>query len=267
MSLYARLGLNFDTSQFGSAANLSSNASNTLNLIAGTSGALPQWQQTDLSAGPPVRTNYFKNPTTIYLTEIANASLNIQNTAYLVGTANTANAANNLITEITLFQSHTDNISGVVAVSNTFFPSLQSAQNLGQLNMMTLAKSDGVSNTAPILGSFTSLFVTSQLANTANLLIYYANEYASSVLNVSGSLVSTLSNAEIANIQTTLANTQSLMYTRRNSDWTFYQNSLQLAQDVGFMQQFSNMGGTMTYLVNNYVGTPRLLANLSSSGS
>ena len=133
--------------------------------------------------------------------------------------------------------------------------------------MMTLAKSDGVSNTAPILGSFTSLFVTSQLANTANLLIYYANEYASSVLNVSGNLVSTLSNAEIANIQTTLANTQSLMYTRRNSDWTFYQNSLQLAQDVGFMQQFSNMGGTMTYLVNNYVGTPRLLANLSSSGS
>lgn len=267
MSLYARLGLNFDTSQFGSAASLSSDASNTLTLIAGTSGAMPQWQQTDLSAGSPVRTNYFQNPTTIYLTEIANASLNIQNTSYLVGTANTANAANNLITEIVLFQSHTDNISGVVAVSNTYFPSLQSGQNLGQLNMMTLSKSDGVTNTAPILGSFTSLFITSQLANTANLLIYYANEYASSIVNVSGNLTSTLSNAEIANIQTTLVNTQNLIYTRRNADWTFYRNSVQLSQDVAFMQQFSSMGGTMTYLVNNYVGTPRLLANLSSSGS
>jgi hypothetical protein len=268
MSLYDRLGLNFDTTRFGDAQTLSSGASNTLGLIANTSGVLPTWQQDDLSVGSPVRTNYFQNPTTTYLNTMLTATNSLFTSSNSANDFVTSAAASSLIIEINNFQSHTDNISGVSAVSNTYFPSLQSAGNMGQLNMMTLSKSDGVSNTAPILGSFTSLFINDMLSSNANTLVVYASQYAGSLgLDGGGNTTSNLSNSQITTINNYLANTQSLLSTRRTGDVTFYQNSTQLAQDVGFMQQFSNMGGTMSYLVNNFVGTTRLLANLSSSSS
>jgi len=265
MSLYNRLGLNFDTSQFGSAQTLSSDASNTLGLIANTTGILPQWQQNDLSAGPPVRTNYYQNPTTNYNSSMLVSATSLYNSANSANDFVTTAAASNLIIELGNFQSHTDNISGVAVVSNTFFPSLQSAGNMGQMNMMNLAKSDGVSNTAPILGSFTSLFIQSSLSANANTLIVYANQYANSLsTNGGGYIVSNLTPTQITTIDNYLSNTQTLLYSRRTNDVSFYQNSIQLSQDVGYMQQFNNMGGTMSYLVNNLVGTPRLLANLNS---
>lgn len=268
MSLYNRLNLNFDTSRFGDSQTLSSGASNTLNLIANTSGALPAWQQTDLAAGSPVRTNYFQNPTTTYLNTMLSATNSLFTLSNSANDSVTSAAANSLIIEINRFQSHTDNISGVVVVTDTSFPSLQSAGNMGQLNMMTLSKSDGVSNTAPILGSFTSLFINDLLSSNANTLVVYASQYDGSIgLDGGGNTVSNLTNTQVTTIVNYLANTQSLLSTRRTGDVTFYQNSLQLAKDVGFIQQFSSMGGTMSYLVNNLVGTPRLLANLSSSSS
>jgi hypothetical protein len=93
----------------------------------------------------------------------------------------------------------------------------------------------------------------------------YAQEYQNSlVANVMGNTyTSNLSNSQIAIIENYVSNTQVLLSSRRNGDWTFYQNSMQLGQDVGYMSQFNNMGGTMTYLVNNVVGTPRLLSNLN----
>jgi hypothetical protein len=265
MSLYDRLNLNFDTSRFGNAQNLSSNAANTLGLISNTTNSLTPWQINDISSGPPVRTNYFQNPTTTYLTTMLSAANTIYVTANTIGDNNTSLAASSLMIEIQSFQSHTDNISGVVSVSNTYFPSLQSAGNMGQLNMITLTSTDNVSNTVPILGSFTSLFITDLLQANANVIITYANQYANSVANISGNLVSNLSNSQINTIDSYLSNTQNLMMTRRTGDWSFYQNSMQLAQDVSFMQQFNNMGGTMTYLVNNVVGTPNLLNNLNGS--
>jgi hypothetical protein len=265
MSLYNRLGLNFDTSRFGDAQTLSSNASNTLGLIANTTGILPKWQQDDLSVGSPVRTNYYQNPTTTYVSSMITSANSLYYSANSANDSVTSIAASNLIIELGNFKSHTDNISGVVAVSNTFFPSLQSAGNMGQMNMMNLAKSNGVSNTAPILGSFTSLFISDELSANANTLIVYANQYANSLSNTSGNVTSNLTPTQIAVIDNYLANTQTLLNTRRTNDVSFYQNSMQLSQDIGYMQQFSNMGGTMSYLVNNLVGTPRLLANLNYS--
>lgn len=266
MGLLNRLGLNFDTSRFGSGQNLSGGAANTLNLITTSSGGgLPTWQQNDLAAGTINRSNYFQNPTSIYIGSMM-SSANILSVA--AATANdsvTAAFASNLMVELTSFQSHTDNISGVAVVTNTTYPSFQSAQNIGQLNMMTLAKSDGVSNTSSILGSYTSLFITDMLTANANVILRYSNEYANSVANISGNIVSNLANSEVINIQNYLANTQVLLNTRRNGDWTFYRNSVQLAQDVGYMQQFNGVGGTASFLLANVVGTPRLLSNISSS--
>ena len=262
MSLYSRLGLNFDTTRFGSGETLSIPAANTLTLIANTSGTIPTWQQYDLSVGSPVPSNYFRNPTSIYLNQLQTASNTLLYSANTANTANISLAAADLILELASFQSHTDNISGVVQVNNNQFPSFQSAQNLGQLNMMTLAKSDGVSNTAPILGSYTSLFIQDELSANANTLIFFVNEVANSINNMSQS--SNLSNIIVANITSYIQNTQSLLATRRTGDWTFYQNSTQLARDVGYMQQFNSLGGTASYLISNLVGTQALTANLGT---
>jgi hypothetical protein len=236
-------------------------------LISSSTGTIPNWQQQDLAAGSPSPSTYFQNPTATYVASMVTAA------GILFTAANTANdfvtAANatSLIVELSSFKSHTDNISGVVVVTDQTFPSLQSAQNIGQLNMMTLSKTDGIANTTPILGSYTSLFIQDELSANANQILTYATQYQNSLVanTLGGHPNSNLSPTQIATIQSYVTGTQSLLSTRRTSDWSFYRNSVQLAKDVGYMSQFNNMGGTMSYLVNNVVGTPALITKLSSS--
>jgi hypothetical protein len=269
MTIYSRLGLNFDTTRFGSAQTLAPSASNTLNLIANTAPLKP-WQTTDLNAGPVVRTNYFQNPTAGNVASMLISSNSLYYSANSANDSVTQALASSLTIELNNFKSHTDNISGVTVSNSQGIPSLNSAQNIGQLNMMTLSKTDGVSNTAPILGSFTSLFISDILTANTIKLTYYANEYASSIsMNtdpVTGntSYVSNLANSEIINIQNYLLSTTNVLYNQRMQDWTFYQNSIQVSQDASFLQSFNNMGGTMSYLVNNLVGTPSLVSKINS---
>jgi hypothetical protein len=270
MSVYSRLGLNFDTTRFGLAQTLAPSSANTLNLIANTA-PLKAWQITDLNSGPIVRTNYFQNPTA------ANVSSMLSSGTTLATAANTANdfvtvsLVANLTIQLNNFKSHTDNISGVTVSNSQGIPSLNSAQNIGQLNMLSLSKTDGVSNTAPILGSFTSLFIPDILTANTNQLYYYANKYTNSIITVTDTgtgnttTSSNLSNNEIANIQNYVISTTNVLYNQRLQDWTFYQNSIKVSQDASFLQQFNNMGATMTYLANNVIGTPSLVTKLSSS--
>ena len=264
MTIYSRLGLNFDTTRFGSAQTLAPSASNTLNLIANTAPLKP-WQTTDLSAGPVVRTNYFQNPTAGNVASMLISSNSLYYSANSANDSVTQALASSLTIELNNFKSHTDNISGVTVSNSQGIPSLNSAQNIGQLNMMTLSKTDGVSNTAPILGSFTSLFIPDILTANTIKLTYYANEYANSVgANISGYITSNLAPSEITNIQNYLLSTTNVLYNQRMQDWTFYQNSIQVSQDASFLQSFNNMGGTMSYLVNNLVGTPSLVTKINS---
>ena len=264
MTVYSRLGLNFDTTRFGSAQTLAPSASNTLNLIANTTPLKP-WQTTDLSAGPVVRTNYFQNPTAGNVASMLISSNSLYYSANSANDSVTQALASSLTIELNNFKSHTDNISGVTVSNSQGIPSLNSAQNIGQLNMMTLSKTDGVSNTAPILGSFTSLFIPDILTANTIKLTYYANEYANSVgANISGYITSNLAPSEITNIQNYLLSTTNVLYNQRMQDWTFYQNSIQVSQDASFLQSFNNMGVTMSYLVNNLVGTPSLVTKINS---
>ena len=137
--------------------------------------------------------------------------------------------------------------------------------------MLFRSQTDGIVNTSPILGSFTSLFIPDILhANTVQLS-YYATEYENSLIEVvdpetgNTSISSNLSPTEVTAIQNYINSTKTVLYNQRVQDWTFYQNSTQLNQDVGFLQQFNNMGGTMTYLVKNVIGTPSLVEKLSAN--
>lgn len=269
MSVYDRLGLTFDTSRFGDAQILANTAANTLNLVATSVMPLKDWQKTDLASGPINRANYYQNPTASNVSNMLISASSLYESANSANDFVTSADATNLMIQLNQFKLHTDNISGVTVSNSPGVPSLDSASNMGQLNMFTLAGTDGVSNTAPILGSFTSLFISDILqANTIQLNLY-ATEYADGLITVTDpdsgntSISSNLSPTEIENIQNYIVSTTNILYNQRMQDWTFYQNSQQVSQDVSFLQQFNNMGGTMTYLVQNVVGTPSLIEKLN----
>jgi len=270
MGIYSRLGLNFDTTRFGSSQTLSSDGANSLNLMA-SAAPLKNWQSADLAAGPVSRTNYYQNPTASNVNSMITNTTSIFTNSTLVGDTTTSGLASNLVIELNKFLTHTNNLAGVTVSTTYGIPSLESAQNIGQLNMNLLAKTDGVSNTAVILGSFTSLFIPDILQANTIKLTFYANEYAGSInssIDPDTGLITYSSNlapAEIANIQNYTISTKNVLYNQRTQDCTFFLNSLQTSQDTGFIQSFNNMGGTMSYLVNNVVGTPSLLQKLSSS--
>jgi len=265
-SVYDRLGFNFDTTRFNGADTLSQGASNTLNLIASTTGQTSDWQKTDLASGPVVRTNYFVNPTQGNVSSMLVSTINIQSTAISTNTFTVLNSANNLIVELNAFLSHTNNVSGVSVVTDPTVPSLSSAQNIGQLNMMTLSKTDGVSNTVPILGSYTSLFIPDILQANTIQLAAYASEFAGSItVDDGGNTISSLSDSELNNIENYMDGTRVILNTRRTEDWSFYRNSLQISKDAAFLQQFNGMGGTMSYLINNVVGTDSLKQKINPS--
>jgi spore coat protein CotF len=266
-TVYSRLGYSFDTARFGNAAKLSSGAANTMATIANNTPSVPNWLKTDLAAGGIVKTNYLYNPTASNLASmlsstitIVNAAISGNNTSSSNNYALLANAGNNLIISINSFKSHTDNISGITTVSNPNVPSYSTASSIGLQNFLTLSKTDGantLTDTTPILGSFTSLFIPDILQANTIQLTYYATEIAANA-------TPNLSNSEIVNITNYCTNTASILNVRRTADWAFYQNSVHVSQDYGFLMQFNNMGGTSNYLINNVIGTPAFVAKLNS---
>lgn len=278
MSIYGRLGLNFNTAKFGAAANLSQEASNTLNLITqSTGGKLKDWQVNVLNSGSLNRNDLYVNRANTFIQVMLANTNNIYINANTTNNFTLRDIANTLIIQLNEFKYHTDNISGVAVNTETAaganvavnVPTLSSAENIGQLNMMTLAKTDGVQNTSAILGSFTSLFIQDELSANANTIASYDKQFAGSINLVDDgmgnfSYTSNLSNAQIAVIESYLSNTQNLIYERRMGDWNFYANSVKLSEDMQLVQEFDSMGGTMTYLVQNVVGTANLKSYISS---
>ena len=211
-SVFDRFEYNFDSTKFGNAANLSPMAANTLNLIANNTPGLVQWQIDDLEKGIPVRTDYFKNPTDANTSSMLVSAGSIKLTANTIMNANTDNvigggittgnvfvttdqiqsasrlyqSSSNLIIELNAFRSHTDNISGVTVSTDSDFPSYEDAAGIGQMNMMTITRTDGTpQNTVPILGSFTSLFIQPELtANDQTLIVYNSEFNVNSNVNV-----------------------------------------------------------------------------------
>ncbi len=264
-TIYDRLNITF--TNFGEASNLSPGAANSLTFIAENTPPMADWQKSDLANGNIQKTNYFQNPMASNVSTITANTTIIINSGNLVGDTEMVSIGQALNAELQLYKKHTDNISGVTIVNSPNVPAYDTASSVGQQIMMILAKTDGmvsVQNTAPILGAFTSLFIRDEMKANNEKIAYYANIYFSNTQPYGEGYTNLLPPEEIANIKSYLQNTTSQLYTRRTGDVEFYVNAVQVMQDYGYMQQFSNAGGTNTYLMKNVVGTPRLANNLNS---
>ena len=271
-SVFARLNYSFDDKKFGDSIYLTDQAKKFLELAPPD---VTEWQQNDIADDVVTRSRYYVNPTAnVCSTLLANANIIFEsanndpaNTFTQTGAGNAAmelaNTTALFITEIIAFKSHTDNISGLtIATSNsTTIPQLDSVVSLGQQLLTLTNTTDGISNSTPMLGSLTSLFIGDDLAN--NNLTIYTDRLAMDAANVGGisSLTANQINLIITHVQT--ANT--LVSTRRYHDWNFYEKSYQILSDYYFVKKFTNMGNTSTYLVNNLIGTDIIKTNIANT--
>ena len=278
MSVFNRLGFNFDTARFGSAHTLSTGAANTVNLISNNMPAMPDWQKTDLNNGGITRTGYFQNPTTTYVNSMLSSAAIISSNALTINAFSLSASANSLIIELGKFVSHTDNIAGVTTVYASDVPSYAGAASTGQSSLLTLNMAgEPQSNTDVMLGSFTSLFIQDILTANANQLLSYSIQLKNSISanttndGEGGPSVTTyssnLANSIISSMSSYCNTTSSILNTRRMHDWNFHINLQQVTQDNGFLQQFNNLGATQKYLIKNVIGTTSLVDKLTSANT
>ena len=271
-SVFARLNYNFDDAKFGDGLYLTPQAKKYLDL---SPPDVTEWQQNDIADDSVFRSRYFKNPTAnVYNTLSSNANsifVSANNDpANTFTQPNAGDAALELanttalfIIELNAFKSHTDNISGLIAVSedSTTIPNYDMIQGMGQQILTLTHTTDNISNSVPLLGNFTSLFVNDELES--NNTIIYTDRLAMNAANVGGisSLTANQINVIISHIQT--ANT--LIGTRRAHDWHFYAESRQILDNYYFVKKFTSMGNTNSYLLKNYIGTDLLKSNLANT--
>mgnify|MGYP003349970826 FL=1 len=223
--IFEKLGFNFDTANFGGDDILSTGVKNYL---SNSSINLSEWQINDI-ANTEVG-GYYQNPYNDNLGEIY---------VYITGIASYANTsaygydnpdvANNMLlaatsgqTSVTNFTNHTNNLSGVTRSSNTAaYPDYSSALNVGRQILQIVNKSDGVQNNTPILGNFTSLYISNTISDYTTTLrndyITLANSFSGANSNISNSAMNTI----IYDIQSL----STVLDARTNGDITFYTNS------------------------------------------
>jgi hypothetical protein len=172
----------------------------------------------------------------------------------------------NAILEVAKFKSHTDNVSGIGTTTSEqdTIPTLSSATAIGNYTMRILSTTDGLSNTTPMLGSLTSLFINDEL--TANSVMLYND-----LLTLQGSIGPT-GNSEITltqynNIVANITSVTNYTNLRRTSDWAFFSNSIALATNSISLSKFDNIGNTQSYLIDNLIGTDRLKQNLANTSN
>lgn len=268
MSVYSRLGFNFDTAKFNGADNLSTGV---LNLLGNTSINLNQWQESDLINSQV--NGYYKNPHNDSLGAIAvfvtGISLLANTANYEFDDANTANTlANTAISaqsSLLNFAEHTNNISGVTMSPNTeAYPDLNTALAVGRQLLNITNKIDGIEDNTPILGNFTSLYITDDVTAftgiLANNYITLNNSISANGGNANNSISNTTMNSIISNIQSL----QTLIDTRKNADISFYVNSYEIVREYINVSQFSSLGATQNSLIT-LIGTDKLKTNLGTT--
>jgi hypothetical protein len=266
MSVYSRLGYNFNTTLFNGADQL---APGVINYLNNTNIQLASWQINDLSNSTVG--GYYQNPHQYTLAKLsvyldAMATLANSNTTIFTNAPDSANTLSNslssLASSLISFTIHTNNLSGVTRSSNVaLYPDLTSALSVGRQILNITNTTDLVQNNTPILGNFTSLYIGPQL-NTSSIVI--TNDYITlnnSISIVSGNGTSNITNTAMNVIISDVQSLQTLVDGQRSSDWFFYQNSLSVMQDYQTLLQFSNMGATQNSLIS-LIGTSKLHSEL-----
>ena len=278
--IYNRLGLNFDTEKFGEANVL---GEKTLNFLKVSRTNLETWQYNDIANNTSSRVDYFQNPMSA---NCANIKTSINSIVTFSTSDDYANSwpnasyeaeqlnliSNNLLIAIDQYKTHTDNISGLnIYMTSADIPCYDMIMSIGTEILRLTVSQEDLANASPMLGSMTSLFVGPELANSViELYTDEATINANTTLvidpeTMTGNLVCNLT-ANIVNVIITHVTTAyNLVEGRRSHDWTFYQNSKNVLDDLMMVDRFSRIGNTQSYIINNYIGTEKLKTSIANT--
>lgn len=233
---------------------------------------LNEWQTQDVSNSNVG--GYFTNPVigvTNSVWTLANSIISITGLASS-NISQIRTAATTLSTAANNFMQHTNRMSGVADAdpNNPLLPTYKSAIGAGKLVSYIVYQSDGVQNNSPMIGSFTSLYSSSNLTSYYTTVQNYATDVQNSIIAIidpdlgTTTYTSNMSQTVANTMTTNLSIISSFMDARRTADVTFYTNSQAVITDYNTVKQFSNMGATESDMTNNLVGSTKLLTRLNS---
>jgi len=226
------------------------------------------WQTEDVASSNTG--GYFKNPVSndiINIWNVSNTIIGITNIASTPGTSTIYDVTLQLISSANTFIAHTNRLSGMEPVNSdtATLPHYDTAVSIGKMVIYLTSKSDGIQNNAPIIGNFTSLFTANDLISYYSTISPYPQTIINSMgTDESGNSVSNLTSNQINTILTDITAIKIFMDTKRTSDVNFYNNCQSIVNDFNSVKQFTNMGDTETYLLNNFIGSDKLVSRLNS---
>lgn len=269
--MFSLLGYNYSDPH----GNVTTYSANTIEHLEAVPPLIEDWQSEDIATSNVG--GYFQNPLNAVCTNIRISANSIQNlsTVTIFTDANVtnvmvhvANSANTLKTTANNFIDHTDRVSGTVTYASSNLESNVAANKpfrdtisgFSKLLVYVLYQTDEIVNNSIIMGSQTSLFTGPEM-NTYNTNVStYISTINSSILpNLSSNLTMTQANT----INTGINEIITFMDTRRTHDETFFINMKTMVANYQETRQFSDMGATDTYLVNNFTGTNKLLTRIN----
>lgn len=236
---------------------------------------MTDWQQADLISNNTQ--NYFQNPCSNSTQLIWNTSNNVSNIAFGDVTFTNTGIAN-LVSYILIkntdisvnianaFLIHTNRMSNITPLDiDVEKPHYESAIGYGKMMMYITSQTDNIQNNSPLMGSFTSILF-------ANNLTSYASSYQSNsqiFLNSLGSGPPYTSNLTLVQAQS-WANSVNSVITMENyrlQDNVFFQNSKMVLDRYNKVSQFNKIGQTELYLINTFIGSSNLKANLANTSA
>jgi hypothetical protein len=268
--VYATLGYNFSDPN-EDIVQLSANTVEHLNSMP---AFIESWQAKDIADNNVG--GYYQNPVAANTNSIITLAGNIIAEANGIANLGTIyTEANTLQLTATNFLEHTDRISGVTPfvgqdVENPYY---DTAMGIGKTALYITNQTDNITNTSPILGSFTSILIGPQVGQSASQIQNYVILIQNSLnteetMDEGGNTITTttsnLTSSQISDIETGLSNTNTLLVTRQSADVTYYTNLRTFVDKYNTTKKFSNMGETETYLVNNFVGTDKIKERINS---
>ena len=174
------------------------------------------------------------------------------------------------------FLEHTDRLCNVrqqsddsnVKINGTDFPYYQTATSLGKSASYILYQTDGVANTAAVMGSFTSILDRTQLSQISSTIVTDSAAIVASLTyipsEISGYYTSSLSPTIVMKYTQDFSNAVNFMTSHETADKTFYKNLKDMMAKYNSTKQYVNMGDSESYLINNFIGTPKLISRVNS---
>lgn len=275
-SIYDRLGFNGgDPLTQAAVTPYSQGANNQMKMVP---PLIKSWQANDIASG--TTTSYFTNPVASAATLIYNTAVTLENLLLAAGGTITSTVSPAISTLIAGWTASSNSTQGH---ANTFLYITNRQSNVteqgedfanvhytpaisyGKTLSYIVNQSGGIANNSAIMGMFTSI----TLANTLNpLAATFANStaiFANTITYDVSSNTSNISLEEANTLNNTLASLNNILYTYPTQDNDFFNNAQDVIEDFNKVRQFTNMGGSESYLINNFIGTPSLISKINSN--